>query len=267
MRFLLRLLLGSRLPQVNGAAVAAVHAEVAIRRDRNGVPYIEAQNDHDAFFGLGYVQGQDRGFQLELFIRVVHGTLSESVGKEMIDVDRLSRRIGFHRIGRAQFGLLDGPTRSNFEAFAEGVTAGMAAGQKPHELALVGGSPSLFEAADVLGVLQFMAFTLMSNWDAELARLQILQSDGPAALAALETAEPSLLTGELQSRLEDDVGLLAAAQRFAADASLTTRTAGVGAASNNWVLSPSRTATGRPLLACDPHLSPSMPAPEIIPAI
>jgi penicillin G amidase len=261
-RPLLRLL-GRRLPRVDGSLLAPVRAPLTIRRDVNGVAYIEAQNDHDAFFGLGFAQGQDRAFQLELHLRVGRGTLAELVGKEMLDVDRLARRIGYRRIAEAQLAVQDARTRADFEAFAAGVNAGIASGKKPHELALLGGVSSRYEAFDILALLQFIAFSLSSNWDAELARLHILQSDGPEALAALEAADPALLKVETDAlgRLASDVSLLAAAERFATDASRTTTVAGVGGASNHWALAPSRTSTGRPLLVCDPHLTPSIPAP------
>lgn len=260
MKTLLRLM-GARLPRVHGDAVAAVHAPVTIRRDAHGVPYVEAQNDHDGFFGLGYAQGQDRGFQLELFLRVGRGTVSALVGKEMLDVDRLSRRLGFRRIAQAQLAVIDPAQRAHFDAFVAGVNAGVAAGKKPHELALVGGKSTPYEAVDILTVLQFLSFALSSNWDAELARLRILQADGAEALAALEWADPALLATEPMTRLGSDVALLAAAEAFAAAAASSTGVAQVSAASNNWVLAPARTSTGRPLLACDPHLGPTMPAP------
>ena len=99
-RTLLRTL-GRRLPRLDGTlTVPGLAAEVIIRRDRFGVPHIEASGDADAWFGLGFCQGQDRSFQLETRLRVVRGTLAELIGEEGLKIDELSRRIGFRRHGQ-----------------------------------------------------------------------------------------------------------------------------------------------------------------------
>jgi penicillin amidase len=255
-----RLVLGARLPTVDGTIrVPGMREAVTIRRDSHGIAYVEAGSDDGAFYGLGFCQGQDRAFHLELFRRAARGTVSEVVGAEMLPVDRLSRRIGFARIAAAQLPLLDDATRLQLESFARGVNDGTRLGlpKRPHELALLGAQPSPFEAIDVLGVLQFLAFALSSNWDAELARLRVLEEDGPEALAALETGDPSLLG----DRLTADRDILRAADGFARDAAAMGRLVGQGGGSNNWALAPSKTKAGRPILASDPHLSPSMPSP------
>ncbi len=259
MRGLLRLL-GSRLPRVDGELRAPVKAEVTIRRDRHGVAYVEAANDHDAFYGLGFAQAQDRAFQLELFVRAARGTVAEVVGPEMLEADKLARRIGFRRGAEAQFAKLAAPSRLQFESYAKGVTFAMRQGPRAHEQVILGTPPFEFHPADSLALLQFVSFALSSNWDAELARLKVLLADGPEALAALEYADPAWLATEEGSRLERDTRLLQAAEKLSADAAQMMKSGPAGGASNNWVLAPSRTSTGRPLLACDPHLSPVLPS-------
>jgi penicillin G amidase len=259
LRRLSRLLLGARLPKTEGTLeVRGIDRDVVIRRDEHGVPYIEAQTDDDAFYGLGFCQGQDRAFHLEMLLRLVHGTLSEVVGAEMLPVDRLSRRVGFTRIARDQLPLAEERTRAQLEAFARGVNDGVRLGlpRKPHEHVLLGSDPTRFEPSDTLAVLHFFAFALSSNWDAELTRLRILHDDGPEALAALEWGAPSLVG----DRVEADLRMVRAAEAFAADAAKAVHVSGLAGASNNWALAPSRTSTGRPIVANDPHLSPALPA-------
>ena len=95
-RLILRALLGARRPVTSGRlSMPAVRDRVRIRRYRWGIAYVDAANDHDAWFGLGYCHGQDRAFQLHMLARVVRGTLAEIVGRDALAVDRLSRRIGF----------------------------------------------------------------------------------------------------------------------------------------------------------------------------
>lgn len=259
LRGLFRLLLGARLPKTEGTLeVRGIDRDVVIRRDEHGIPYIEAQTDGDAFYGLGFCQGQDRAFHLEMLLRLAHGTLAEVVGAEMLPVDRLSRRVGFTRIAREQLPLADERTRAQLEAFARGVNDGVRLGlpRKPHEHVLLGAEPTPFEPSDALAVLHFFAFALCSNWDAELTRLRILHDDGPEALAALEWGAPALVG----DRVEVDVRTLRAAEAFAADAAKAVEVSGLAGASNNWAIAPSRTSTGRPILANDPHLSPALPS-------
>ena len=71
--------------------IDALTAPVVIRRDAWGVPYIRAQNDEDAWYALGFCQGQDRAFQIESRLRVVRGTMSELIGIAGLPIDRLSR--------------------------------------------------------------------------------------------------------------------------------------------------------------------------------
>jgi penicillin G amidase len=263
LRMGLGIALGKRLPIIDSGVegtlkLAGLRAAVIIRRDENGIPYIEAQNDDDAFFALGFCQAQDRAFQVELLVRVARGTLSEIVGADGLPVDRLARRIGFSRIAEKQLAASDDATRAQFTSFARGINAALEHGAKKkcHEMTLLGAKHSTFEPHDPAAVLAFLAFALSSNWDAELARLRVLQEDGRDALLALE---PSL--APFRNELFAAADALESADALIAGVSRMRETGAVGAASNAWAIAPKRTATGRPILASDPHLSPTLPAP------
>src|SRR4051794_14245839 len=135
-RLLLRLALGRRLPTTSGELrVRGPSAPVTIRRDKWGVPHIDAATDADAAFALGFCQGQDRAGQLEVLWRVGRGRLAEGVGAAGLPADRMSRRIGFRRAAEAQLPVLSPEVRAMLEAYALGVTAGATTGlpKKPHE--------------------------------------------------------------------------------------------------------------------------------------
>lgn len=267
MRVLFRLVLGRRLPTTEGAiAVQGLEREVRIRRDRWGVPHIDAETDTDAWYALGFCQGQDRAFQLEVLLRVVRGTLAEVLGPEALPVDRLSRHIGFHRSAQRQLPVLDPDIRAAGDAYARGVTAGATCGlrHRPHEFVLLRAAPTPWTAADSLGVLKLQSFALAANWDVELARLAVLREDGAEALAALDpaypewlpvTAPPAASAGRALDALAADLDVLAGV--VSGGGSPLPMSGGGG--SNNWALTASRTATGRPLLANDPHLAPTLP--------
>ncbi|MBY0458614.1 MAG: penicillin acylase family protein, partial [Gemmataceae bacterium] len=256
-RVLLRMALGRRLPVTSGEVrVAGLTAPVTVRRDRWGVPHIDAPSDRDAHFAHGFCQGQDRAGQLEVFWRLARGRLAEWVGEVALPEDRMSRLIGFRRAAEAQLGALGDAERAVFEAFAAGVTAGVTRGlpQKPHEFALAGGEPSAWDAADVLALLKLQSFALPSNWDVELARLRVLLADGPEAVRTLDPVSVSF-TGEsapVVARVAD---------ALAADLGALQAYLGRGGGSNNWVVAGARTESGKPLLASDPHLGPTCPPP------
>ena len=255
---LFRLLLGKRLPVTSGEIkLAGVKQPVSIRRDLYGIPVIEAQNDADAWYGLGFCQGQDRAFQLESLLRVVRGTLAELVGEDGLPVDRLSRRIGFYHAAEQQLDALDADVREMLEAFARGVTDGATLGCKrpPPEFALLRAKPTPYTAVDVLGLLKLISFLLASNWDTELVRYKILMEDGPEALAALDPPYPDWLPVTTPPAAAAGPAL----DRLAEDLRLFTETVGHGGGSNNWAIAPERAANGRPILANDPHLAPTAP--------
>ncbi len=238
-------------------AIEGLNAPVLIRRDEYGIVYIEAENDRDAWYGLGFCQGQDRTFQLEGLARVVRGTLAEMVVPDGLAVDRLSRRIGFAHSAQKQMAVLDAKVRQMAEDFGRGINDGMKKGlrRKPHEFTLLRAEPTPWTAADVLGMLKLISFLLASNWDSELMRLKLLLADGPEALAALDPAYPDWLPltippGEAAGQVVD---------WLAADLRLMTAVTGQCGGANNWAIAPDKTASGRPILANDPHLAASLP--------
>ncbi|MBM3696388.1 MAG: penicillin acylase family protein [Actinobacteria bacterium] len=250
--------LGKRLPTLDGTLhLREVGGKAEIRRDRFGIPHITAGDDADAWFAVGFCHGQDRAFQIETRLRLVRGTLAALIGPPGLPLDRLSRRIGFRRYGEEAAAALSPEHRRLADAYAGGVTAGADVGlsRKPHEFALLRARPTPYQAADALGFLALQAFALASNWDTELARLKLLQLDGPEALTALDPAYPewqpaSDRPGEAAGR---------AADRVAEDAARLAAALGLGGGSNNWAVAGWRTRTGRPVLANDPHLPPMLP--------
>ena len=255
---LLRGLLGKRLPVAEGVlSVTGLDGAVSIGRDRYGIPHIGASTAHDAWFGLGFVQAQDRAFQLELQFRAVRGTLSELLGAETVDVDRLSRRIGFARTAERILETLQEEDRLAANAFADGINASIrhAGRRPPHEITLLRGRQTQAAAADVVGVTLLQAFALASNWDSELARLEILLADGRDALEALDTGYPDWLPVTVPPG--SVVGPVLDALR--ADLDSFASIVAPGGGSNNWALAGARTSSGRPIVANDPHLAPVLP--------
>ena len=153
--------------------------------------------------------------------------------------------------------MLAPEVKSTLTAFASGVNAGRTVGlpRRPHEFVLLRTQPTEFTPADVMAILKLQSFAIPSNWDSELARLMVLNLDGPDALLDLDPKYPewhrvAVPPGEFAGK---------AAERLAEDLAMFRETIGTGGGSNSWALSGAKTRSGRPILANDPHLAPIAP--------
>jgi len=237
------------LPPVEGqVAVAGLREPVEVLRDRWGIPYLSAGSQDDLWFAQGFVQASERLFQIELALRAANGRLSEWFSDLTVPADRFARTVGFHRIGALEAGRWTDPSRSMMRRFIAGARAWVASMPAPPlEYAMLGVPPELPE--DLEGwaaVFAYLAWGLSGNWDDELLRLRLSERLGVSAAETLlppgPVDPPVTAAGSLAGRLLEGL----------------PRSHGQG--SNNWVVSGSRTASGRPLLANDPHLLAQQPA-------
>src|SRR5262245_34920308 len=97
---------GQTAPQQNAIQLKGIKDRITIRRDERGIPYVEAQNDEDLFFGQGYATAADRLWQMDLFRRTARGELAEVLGTGpnniAIDQDKLHRTYGFSQTAEAE---------------------------------------------------------------------------------------------------------------------------------------------------------------------
>jgi penicillin amidase len=141
------------VPQVSGdLGVAGLTAPVRVVRDTWGVPHIYAQNDGDLFFTQGFVQAQDRLFQMDLWRRSAQGRLSEVLGPNFIERDAMTRRIQYRGDPAAEWASYGPGARAIAEAFVRGVNAWVALARErpPEEFVLAGWKPEPWSAVDLL---------------------------------------------------------------------------------------------------------------------
>ena len=245
------------LPQLGGRiAVPGLGAEVEIGRDRWGIAHIRAQSPEDAYFGLGFAHAQDRLWQLEMNRRIGQGRFAEIVGEAALPIDRLMRLLGLHRHARASVAHLPRDARRQLEAYAAGVNAFLATRRwpLPPEFQLLWHTPEPWRIEDSLVFTRLMALDLGGNWRAELLRARLAQRLTAEQLADLFPDQPA-----------DTPVTIAALRRTLAGLDLDGLAAALppepppGLGSNVWVVDGSRTASGRPLLANDPHLGLQVP--------
>lgn len=252
------------LPKTEGeVSLAGLAKPLEVLRDRYGIPHIFAESLEDASYALGYAHAQDRLWQMEINRRIAAGRLSEVVGAGGLETDRFLRTLGVRRAAEANLKTLDAETRKLLEAYAAGVNAYLAADPMlPPEFLLTGTRPEPWSPADSIAWIKMMAWDLGGNWRSELLRLRLARTlpteriqqfvspypgESPPALPDLK---------EFYSTLERDAVRIARAPSGPLPELLESKE---GNGSNNWVLAGSRTQSGKPLLANDPHLGLTAP--------
>jgi penicillin amidase len=260
------------IPQHSGRlALKGLSAPVEMNRTAEGVLHIKAQTDEDAFFALGVAHAQDRLWQMEFQRRVGAGRLSEVIGSATLDQDRFLRTWGFYRAAEQAYASLSPNARTVVDAYVAGINAYLATNPAlPLEFRLLGFRPEPWKPADVLVWAKMMSYDLSGNWRGELQRLQwAAKGMSPERMAQLWPPYPSDAPTVLQS---EDLQLPPPAKPDGESArSLLTLAARLpqalhlpgelmARASNNWVIGPSRTVSGKPLLANDPHLGLGAPS-------
>ncbi|MDT3681718.1 MAG: penicillin acylase family protein [Truepera sp.] len=255
--------LRTSLPKVSGEVrVKGLEGPVEIVRDADAVPHIYASSHADAVFGLGFVHAQDRLWQMEFQRRVGSGRLSEVIGEATVSTDRFIRTLGIEQAAESGLEALSPEARGLIDAYVAGINAYLAQrrGALPVEFLLLGFEPAPFEPVDVLVWAKMMAWDLGDNWSDELLRAQLVKQLAPADVSAM--------IAELWPGYDDAATVVVpeGAAEYLRDLDVTAllELAGPpkpdGYGSNNWVLSGDVTATGKPILANDPHLSLQAPS-------
>ena len=234
---------------------------VRVIRDRWGIAHITAQNEHDLFFAQGFVQAQDRLFQMDLWRRSVQGRLSEVLGPNFIDRDAMTRRMQYHGDIAAEWAAYGPDTQTIAQAFVTGINAWVtrAKGDLPEAFALAGWTPELWTAEDLLNRTD--AFLASGDAASEAFRAQLAGAVGEKRAAALMPGElPRGLPKDIDVQkvgevLNDALRRVGTTPFFSTfGVRLKAGTAGpIRGGSNAWAIAASRSATGAPILASDPH--------------
>ncbi|MGE6752993.1 penicillin acylase family protein [Rossellomorea sp. NPDC071047] len=245
------------LPITSGTiSLEGLSEDVEVTRDKDGVPHILAQNEKDLFMAQGYVQAQDRLFQMDLSRRQASGRLSEVVGEKAIDRDKFFRTFGLRRAAEVSFAAYPDEAKQLLEWYADGVNAYLQEatddGRLPIEFTLLGYKPERWTPIDSLTIGKYMAFDLGGHWQGQAFRywaLENLPKDKAYDLfPSYPEDAPTILAdiGEVQVDMEQSFAGAVIPPEFNG--------------SNNWVVSGEKTASGKPLLADDPHLSLGTPS-------
>ncbi|MRX72445.1 penicillin acylase family protein [Bacillus lacus] len=245
------------LPVSSGQLVIpGLKEKVTVSRDEKGVPHVYAENEQDLYIAQGYVQAQDRLFQMDLSRRQASGTLSEAVGEAAVDRDKFFRTLGLRRAAEKSYQNYEHNSKKVLQWFADGVNAfiqdASQKGSLPPEFTVLGYQPQPWTPVDSLTIGKYMAFDLGGHWSGQAFRYWALQTFPKEKAMELFPSYPKDAPHILESYQQAKLDL----EDSFTSAVIPPEHNG----SNNWVLSGSKSASGKPLLADDPHLSLGTPS-------
>ncbi|GAA1961920.1 penicillin acylase family protein [Catenulispora subtropica] len=279
-------------PQTTGTLhVPGLDANVEVDRNAEGVPQVYAATSHDLFFAQGYVQAQDRFWQMDVYRHITAGRLAEMFGSSQVDTDKFVRTMGWRAVAEQEYSTLSADTQAYLTAYSAGVNAYLKdhKGSKASvEYAVLGlqtdYTPYDWTPVDSVAWLKALAWDLRDNMQSEIDRALASQKltkdqvdqlfpaypaghptivhqgtvtngafDQNATSSDTAPAEPAALPAGAATALASLSHTVSALP-----ATLQPHVDGVG--SNSWVVSGALTTTGKPLLANDPHLAPQLPS-------
>src|SRR5215472_5196283 len=268
---------GQAISQQTTVNVTGLRDRVTVRRDERGIPYVEATNDDDLYFAQGYITAGERLWQMDLIRRNVRGELAEIFGSAALDEDKRHRTFGFGQVVDENARHLPPKLNAAMNAYADGVNAfidSLTDQTTPPEFRLLRYKPRHWTTADSLCVGKLLAEYLSNSWQLDVMRAAMMSLPKEKRESLLPETSPLdvLVVGS------DHAGARASSRRDAPASGLASDLlnelkrsiesesasfAGLGLetfqASNNWVVSGKHTASGKPLLANDPHIPAAAP--------
>ncbi|MFF4230912.1 penicillin acylase family protein [Streptomyces sp. NPDC001820] len=288
-------------PQTAGTLkLDGLRGQVDVKRDNYGIPQIYADSDEDLFRAQGFVQAQDRFWEMDVRRHMTAGRLSEMFGSEQVETDAFLRTLGWRRVAQKEFDTkLTPETKKNLQAYADGVNAylkGRGGKDLSVEYAALSFAndykPEQWTPVDSVAWLKAMAWDLRGNMQEEIDRSLLTSRLTEKQIKELYPSYPygrnkpiveaggiNRATGKFDPEAKPsglsggDGGVnspAGAAQGLNSQLAALSKTldtipallgpSGSGIGSNSWVVSGNYTTTGKPMLANDPHLAPALPS-------
>ncbi|WP_433784413.1 penicillin acylase family protein [Pseudomonas frederiksbergensis] len=258
----------SKQPTRQGqVALQHLQGSVTVHYDERGVPHIRAENETDLYRTLGYVQAQDRLFQMEAVRRLARGELAEVLGPKLLDTDKLFRSLRIRERADSYVAALDrqSPAWKALQAYLDGINQYQDSHAAPVEFDVLGIPKRPFTAEDSISIAGYMAYSFAAAFRTEplltyvrdqlgAEYLNIFDLDWqPNGVLAKRRASPAPVLAA--SDWKDLNALARLSEQALADHGLPQFEG-----SNAWVISGNRSKSGKPLLAGDPHIRFSVPA-------
>ena len=271
--------------------VPGLAAEVEVLRDENGIPQVYADTATDLFYAQGFVQAQDRFFEMDFRRHVTSGRLAELLGEDALETDKYIRTMGWRRVAEQELSLLNPETLDYLEAYSAGVNAYIDS-HTPAEMSLeytllaldgLDYRPEEWQPADSVAWLKAMAWDLRGNMTEEVERAIMSVNHSAEEIDFLypeypyDRHDPIVTQGAVVDRVFEQDATSSGTRRptrppLSAETVATLERLneglarmpemvgrGQGVGSNSWVVDGERSTTGQPILANDPHLGVAVP--------
>ncbi len=234
---------------------------VRVFTDKWGVPHIFAENEQDLFRAAGYIVAGERLWQMDLMRRGATGRLSEIFGPAALETDKYLRTLGIEEIARKIADQLSPESRAFLQYYTDGVNAFLRTNgsRLPVEFSLLGYEPDEWKITDSIAIIRIMGIRLSYAWRQDPLLFRLANKIGLKKTLELFPDYPEdapLIVSELMQRLDPVFAVLSQQGRAVGQ---ILGGPGVLAGSNSWVVSGKRSASGKPILANDPHLGLHLP--------
>ncbi len=236
-------------PLLHAEHAPGLHARVEILRDKWGVPHIYAANSDDLFFAQGWIAAKDRLFQIDLWRRAGSGRLAEVLGPSAVGRDKIARLLRYRGDWNKEWESYAPDARSIATAFVNGINAYLRSlnGRRPLEFQIAGYDPGLWSPEDV--VSRVSGLEVVANLTREIDRSMEIARLGVSVTEEFAPPDPFV-----HLVIPPGVDVQAITRDIIRDYEAAAGPARFGEkGSNNWVIDGSMSATGKPLLANDPH--------------
>ncbi|MVN89548.1 penicillin acylase family protein [Mucilaginibacter aquatilis] len=250
--------------------LTGLYDKVIIRYDENRVPHIFAKNDHDLYMAQGYVTATDRLWQMDIQTRNAAGRLAEVIGPSVLEVDRYNRRTGMvYGAEEALKGIKkDSRTKLAVEAYSAGINQfinNLTIRNYPVEFKLLDYKPETWTTLNTALLLKLMSQTLAGGSD-DMEMTAVLNKFGAAVTRDLfpdqnYQEDPIIPSGTRWNFTPLKIPQPSSGfKRMMQTGAMRPKAKTEGIGSNNWAVAGSKSATGYPLLANDPHLNLTFPS-------
>jgi penicillin amidase len=257
------------IPDYNGRLdLQNLNSEVKIYRDSLAIPYIIADSEEDAAFALGFVHAQERMFQMDLMRRAGEGRLSEIFGSRTVPFDRMFRTIGLRRIIDEHYPNLSDNTKNKLSAYSRGVNSYLENyNNYSFEFDILGYIPERWQPEHSLLVAKLMAWELNISWWTDVMFSHLVQKFGEIKAAEIlpgfQENAPTIIPKHLTYLPEVPLNFVLTDFGFRKFMNMQ----GTHIGSNNWVVNPKKSASGKVIIANDPHLAFALPGKWFISVI
>jgi penicillin G amidase len=254
-------MLTAPLPEYSGVISSGkIINNVEIYRDSMAIPYIIARNEKDAAFALGYVHAQERMFTMDLTRRAGEGRLSEILGSKLVPFDMMFLTVGIKKFAHDNYNKLDPEVKTILESYSEGINLYLNnhKGKLPVEFDILGYEPYEWKPEHSLIVIRLIGWELNIAWWIDYTYAYLIQKIGEEKAREIipdyNYAAPHSIPVALKD-LPVDLNFVKTDRLFRQISGFR----GTQLGSNNWVVGDSASASGKPIIANDPHLAYSAP--------